>query len=159
MTWLEKIQTRLKYDPTTGIVTNRNGRNKGNKPDTYGYINIKLNERQFKAHTIATVIMTGAFPKGEIDHKDRIRHNNVWSNLRDVDTSTNQLNKPIQKNNTSGHKGVSFRENRNKWNAQFERIVNGRRVLWNKSFKTLEEAVNARAAELARIGAKPSMRA
>jgi len=67
--------------------------------------------------------MTGEWPATTIDHKDRVRSNNRWSNLRLATKQQQQENRSRARNNTSGVTGVtrvrygkSFR-----WRAQFER--------------------------------------
>lgn len=42
------------------------------------------------------------------DHKDRNNHNNQKENLRVLNYSQNRMNSEVQKNNTSGFKGVSY---------------------------------------------------
>lgn len=45
---------------------------------------------------------------GEIDHEDRNKLNCQRLNLRPCTRSQNNINKDVQSNNTSGHKGVSL---------------------------------------------------
>ena len=53
--------------------------------------------------------MKGEWPKEDIDHKNNIRDDNRWTNLREAKNSINQenLHKPY-KNNRSGFLGVSI---------------------------------------------------
>lgn len=80
-------------------------------------------------------------PKGKVvDHIDGDSLNNRLSNLRVCSQAENVRNrKNVQKNNTSGQKGVMFRKDRRKW------IV----VAWKNykrkqfgSFDNKEEAIN-----------------
>jgi len=57
--------------------------------------------------------------KFEIDHKDRIKLNNKKSNLRLATISQNRANR-IQKNNTSGFKGVVWHKKAHKWQSQIK---------------------------------------
>lgn len=57
-----------------------------------GYIAIKINGQTFKAHRIAWMMETGSDPLQQIDHKNGIRHDNRWCNLRDVTRSVNLQN-------------------------------------------------------------------
>lgn len=60
--------------------------------------------------------MTGDDPgRLEIDHKNSIRDDNRWKNLRIADMSGNMHNTKILKRNTSGFKGVSWSASRQKW--------------------------------------------
>lgn len=63
-------------------------------------------------------VIFGPLPNGmEIDHIDCNGLNNMKSNLRAASKSQNQRNKKIQKNNSSGFKGVSFDKKNKKWIA------------------------------------------
>jgi hypothetical protein len=62
----------------------------------------------------------------EIDHKDMVPTNNAEANLRAATHSQNQGNRRAYKNNTSGHKGVSWHKATQKWVAQIG--INGKRT-------------------------------
>ena len=51
--------------------------------------------------------MHGKWPIDNIDHINNITSDNRICNLREATSSQNQANSPIQKNNTTGYKGVS----------------------------------------------------
>lgn len=53
-----------------------------------------------------------------IDHKDRKPLNCRKHNLRKCTMRQNTWNRGISKNNTSGHKGVSWDKNKKKWDAR-----------------------------------------
>jgi hypothetical protein len=55
--------------------------------------------------------------KTMVDHKDGNKLNNRKSNLRFCNKSQNGINRPKQKNNTSGYKGVVFWAHISKWNS------------------------------------------
>lgn len=57
------------------------------------YVDIKIGKKSYRAHRLAWLYMTGEWPRGEIDHIDGDRHNNSWSNLRDVAHQTNTENR------------------------------------------------------------------
>jgi hypothetical protein len=103
--------------------------------DTGGYSRVIINHKSYAVHHIVWFFEHGYWPK-EIDHIDRDPSNNRISNLRDVSRSDNMLNKPIQKNNTSGVKGVHFVGNG--WVVQLRR--KGVKTI-QKKFDTKEEAV------------------
>ena len=52
--------------------------------------------------------MKGYFPEHGIDHKDRIKTNNKWSNLKEKTTSCNVRNQSAPHTNKSGVKGVAL---------------------------------------------------
>ena len=62
---------------------------------------------------------------GNPDHIDRDGLNNRRSNLRPDPNGHNQANRGRQKNNTSGYKGVSWKNGKGKWVAQIQ--VDGKR--------------------------------
>ena len=51
----------------------------------------------------------------ETDHINRNKLDNRKDNLRIVTRSENSLNKDLQKNNTSGYKGISWNKKEKKW--------------------------------------------
>jgi hypothetical protein len=106
----ERIRTLLRYDPETGEFWRQHPTAKVRAnpkigcTDSNGYIKIGVAGHQLGAHRLAFAIMTGAWPKGEIDHKDGNRRNNQWSNLREVSETVNQQNR--RKANTTNHTGL-----------------------------------------------------
>ena len=52
-----------------------------------------------------------------IDHIDRDKQNNSFTNLRYVTTSQNAMNRKKQPKSTSAYKGVSWHTKCNKWRA------------------------------------------
>jgi len=151
---LQRLRELLEYSPDTGIFSWREnrlshaGKAKVGSPagtPKEGYISIIVEQRVYRAHRLAWLFMTGAFPaKGtEIDHINRVRSDNRWSNLRLVTRSQNNMNSGMRSDNQSGHKGVTKRRDTGKWHA---RITVDRRVLLLGNFITFEDAVAARRA-------------
>lgn len=52
-----------------------------------------------------------------VDHCDGNSENNFVWNIRPATVQQNTLNSKLSKNNTSGYVGVSWKKNRNKWEA------------------------------------------
>jgi hypothetical protein len=104
-----------------------------------GYWDIKVGGSSYRAHRLAWLYITGTWPTHIIDHIDRDKLNNKFSNLRDVTPSINTLNSDIRNDNTSGCKGV-YPSGIN-WIAQIN--VNSM-THYLGTFKTYEEAVHAR---------------
>lgn len=76
-----------------------------------------------------------------VDHIDGDGLNNQKSNLRLCTVSQNQMNRGIQRNNTSGYKGVfDAASKRNPWLAQ---IRQGRKQFYLGRFKTKTDAARA----------------
>lgn len=84
----------------------------------YTAIGGRLSPRRFYLHQL---IMK--FPKTKIDHRNRNGLHNYKSNLRLATNSQNSMNSDRSRTNSSGHRGVYWRENRQKWHAQI-RIKN-----------------------------------
>ena len=128
------VRSILHYDPKTGIFTWRkrplehfktqracntwNSRFAGTvagSPNGLGYLNISISKLHYKAHRIAWLLMTGRWPKDEIDHRDTDPSNNRWHNLREATSSQNKTNTRTPRNNTSGFKGVYWNKIVRKW--------------------------------------------
>lgn len=78
------------------------------------------------------------FPEGlQVDHIDRRGWNNRRSNLRVVSDQENKYNRGIQRNNTSGYKGVSYSKRDNVWRAYIQ--VKGKQIRLGQ----YEDAVSA----------------
>ena len=111
----ERLREVLQYDSLTGVFTWRVMlSNKGpvgstaGSADKNGYINIGLDNRDYKAHRLAWLYMTGEWPTSEIDHRNTISGDNAWGNLRVVVHQTNAENQRAARiNNKTGLLGVS----------------------------------------------------
>ncbi len=81
-----------------------------------GYIRVSFGPdyQEYYAHQIAFAIMKGYIPE-EVDHIDKNKANNVWSNLRDANHNLNMKNVNKKEHNSSGLKGVSWSDWNKKW--------------------------------------------
>ncbi len=79
----------------------------------------------------------------EIDHINGDKSDNRISNLRLVTMNQNMMNKKKYSSNKSGIVGIAKRSDTNSWRAQIS--VKGKAIKLG-SFKTREEAINARLA-------------
>jgi len=85
------------------------------------YVVVRINKILYPAHRVIYKLCNGDFDETkEIDHIDQNKHNNRVENLRVVTRQVNSMNKPKNKNNTSGHKGVSFCKQTQRWSAQIK---------------------------------------
>lgn len=78
--------------------------------------------------------------KGLIDHKDRNSLNNQFENLRPATYSQNNANKGLQRNNTSGYKGVSYHKRSGKFRVM---IAVQKHATYLGTFLNPEEAAKA----------------
>lgn len=149
-----ELLARLHYAPETGVWTwlpcaERlkcwNTRYAGTQAGAFrtidGYFHIKLCKVQYMSHRLAWFYMTGEWPAKEVDHINGQRSDNRWANLRAATRQQQAFNSSIQRNNTSGIKGIRFSHKR--WEAsigfEHKQIYLGR-------FDTAEEAATAYAA-------------
>lgn len=66
-----------------------------------GYLYGSIFDKNVRAHRAAWAIMTGEWPKEDIDHINGIRHDNRIANLRDVARVYNCRNQRRKNSNTS----------------------------------------------------------
>lgn len=137
----ECLRTCLHYDPETGVFRNlidrgsaKAGAISGYK-NSYGYIKIYIKGKDYSAHRLAWLYITGAFPTKDIDHKNLNPSDNRFSNLRLADESHNSANSTVRKTNKLGIKGVYKCGNR--FRAQ---ITAGYKVHYLGLFKTADAA-------------------
>lgn len=105
----------------------------------YKKIRVSIDNRNYLAHRIIWLLMTGKWPLNEIDHIDRNATNNRWLNLREATHSQGMMNKSVHSNNKLGVKGIRI----TRWGYQTEIGVNDKHIHLGY-FKTLEEAKHAR---------------
>lgn len=111
-----KLKSILSYNPKTGIfkwLVNMRYGYAGRRAGTImtsGYVRIVIERKPYQAHRLAWLYMTGMWPSIDLDHKDTVKSNNKWKNLRLATASQNHANKK----KWTGHlpKGVV----RTKWN-------------------------------------------
>lgn len=96
----ERLRDVLLYDKGSGLFTWKKPRNNfvkaGDSAGAFnqdGYLIIMVDGRSYGAARLAWLYMTGEWPKFEIDHKDTVRTNNCWGNLRDVSHAVNGQNR------------------------------------------------------------------
>lgn len=113
-------------------------------PDGYVDANItEENNKGIRMHRLIMNVLNEDWRKVQVDHihGSKSRSDNRRSNLRIVNMSQNQMNKKLQKNNTSGVTGVSLNRNKTKWRARIK--VNGKEKHLGE-FVNFEDAVQAR---------------
>ena len=107
-------------------------------PGNYYYFRLKRKTVSL-ARTVAAAFLPLIDGKTEVDHIDKDVTNNIVSNLRWVDGYEQALNRemPIP---PSGHRCILITRS----NTYEVRIRRKCQIVFNKNFKTLEEAIRAR---------------
>ncbi|WP_442866791.1 AP2 domain-containing protein [Agrobacterium sp. ST15.13.015] len=82
-------------------------------------------------------------PDVEVDHRNLIKRDNAFLNLREASHAQNMANQTVRSSNKSGVRGVYWEKTSGKWRASIN--AGGRRIDLGK-FKTKEQAAAARAA-------------
>lgn len=113
----ERLKDLLHYDPETGVfcwkvrkaLRLQAGDIAGGIDMSEGYHKIKIDGQTLKGHRLAHLYMTGTWPEAQIDHINRDRADNRWSNLRQASSQDNTRNAKCYVTNSIGIKGVSYR--------------------------------------------------
>ncbi len=139
------------YYPETGELFWKVGVGNSAKGKLCGTIKVMTGDKPYRCmtwrgascryHRVVWFYYYGAWPKYEIDHIDGDSLNNRINNLRDVDASTNQRNRVLNKNNRSGISGISWSKAMRKWQVSIK-VGSVRKHLGY--FNTLQEATNVR---------------
>ena len=143
-----RLKELLNYDPDTGVfawlVKPSKRVNVGAIAGcvmVIGYREIGIDGKSYYAHRLAFLYMTGAWPIDQLDHRNGIRDDNRWDNLREATNAENCQNQVMPCTNKSGFMGVS--RFRNKWRARIK--IAGR----EKHLGFFDAPEDARAAYLA----------
>jgi hypothetical protein len=143
----ERLCELLDYDPATGVltwkVTRKGGASRGEQAgwiETNGYRRLTVERRRYPAHHLIWMMVYGVWPPQEIDHKNRVRHDNRLSNLRLATRAQNLINTGKWSTNTSGFKGAYRPSATQKWRALIS--IDGKQRCLGY-FATAEEAAAA----------------
>ena len=128
----EDLERLFSYRENTGELIWRINRTGGTKAgDVAGYISrmgyrvVKVKSRLYMAHRLIWQIKHGDVPdKAQIDHVNGDKDDNRLENLRLCSGSDNCQNRPANKRNKSGYKGVYWWKSRQAWRADI--VANGR---------------------------------
>ncbi len=115
----ERLCELLEYNPETGDwhwLQDRQcvgaGEIAGGVLPRTGYRLICVDYKNYAAHRLAWLYMTGGWPKGVIDHINLDRADNRWINLRDVSPRENAMNS-VQTRRDQDHPDVVAAKARN----------------------------------------------
>lgn len=141
----QELKHFLNYDEDTGVFTWKTIAKKSNRKagdiagclGKCGYLQITINSKQYRAHNLAYLYITGNYVQG-LDHINGDRTDNRFSNLRVCDQKGNSANSKIFKTNSTGIKGVTLDKKSKLYIAQ----IMADSIRYRKCFKTLEEAAD-----------------
>lgn len=134
----EELREMVRYIPESGEFFHRKtGEKIQCGGHNFGYATVRLFGVQFLAHRLAWLLMKGEWPKEQVDHINRVRKDNRWSNLRAASIAQNNANS-IKSRPRSLPVGV--RLNRNKTNPYMAVVSVGNRSQYIGSFATPERA-------------------
>jgi hypothetical protein len=155
----DRAKELLQYNESTGWLIWKRARGlavKGNRAGSEslmkcGYRNrhIWVDGKKYLEHRVVWLIVTGEFPKLEIDHLDHDGTNNRFENLREATRKENGRNRKVNRDNTTGTVGVSWNRFRSRFVACIR--VDGR-LIHLGSFKSFDAAVECRKSANAAYG-------
>ena len=146
----ERLKHFLSYDPDTGEFVRINahkcvarfiGKRVG-RVSRSGYVQIFVDGKYYQAHRLAWLYVVGRWPKEDIDHIDRCKTNNKFSNLREATNSENLQNnaKALRSNKSTGLLGVTFHKKTGKYQSM---IMIGKKQKYLGLFASKEDAAKA----------------
>jgi len=171
---VETLRKLLDYDPETGILTwkarpvemfskagigrewnNRYaGKAAGNEIGYQkGYLAFTALGSHLLAHRVAWALHYSEWPADHMDHINGNKADNRIENLRVVTVRENCMNRPRRKDNSSGHTGVYWVANENRWMAQIK--AGGRQKTIGRYLEK-EDAIAARKDAEAAYGYHPN---
>jgi HNH endonuclease len=122
MLTFDRLREVLEYNPESGVwvwIVRTGQKSKPGKIagslDNDGYVVIRIDRANYRAHRLAWLYMTGSWPRVTIDHINLEPADNRWVNLREATYSQNNANR--RRCGASGIKGVYPHKGR--WRVNF----------------------------------------
>lgn len=122
---VEAFRSLLSYEPETGQMFWRKTGKLAGFQHKDGYWRVKVKDKSYLAHRLAWIIVTGEWPRADIDHINLVRSDNRWANLREATRSQKRANTKAQRRSATGLKGVTWHTQNKRWLAQI--MVNRKR--------------------------------
>lgn len=139
------------YDPESGELCWRGKASRKHHPGMAagtlhhsGYLQVAIDGTIYMAHRLIWKRQTGRDPFPEVDHRNGVRSDNRWRNLREATSSQQNMNKITP----NAHRGVHWAAAHRRFGAQIK--ANGERR-WLGLFDTAEEACAAYRKAAARL--------
>lgn len=106
--------------------------------DRHGYIKIRTRihgvMQNLTGHRVAFVCMMGRWPTDMLDHKNTVKSDNRWENLRECSRGENTMNRGLPSSNTTGIKNVC------KTSGGFKVSIRANGIKHEKRFLCIDEA-------------------
>ena len=140
---LQVLHHFFRYDADTGILYRKvdywsaKAGYRADMPGSRGYRRVKFRGKTYIAHRLIWKMQTGEEPNCQIDHKNRVRDDNRWINLREATPSQNGRNM-FREKRSNLPRGVTYTGR----NYQAQIKVEGRQVYLGV-FKTASAAAEA----------------
>jgi hypothetical protein len=107
-----------------------------------GYKHVILNKKNHRVHRlVALAFLPNPDNKVCVDHKDNNKSNNNINNLRWCTIQENNQNTSLNKNNTSGYKGIIWHKHEKRW---LSRIKFNYKDITIGYYDNIEDAIIAR---------------
>lgn len=141
----EYLKQVISYNPETGIWIRLKARRsdfvgiEAGSIKKHGYRVIKIDGIEYMSARLACLYMLGRWPIEEMDHKDTIKSNDKWENLREATRAENTRNRNAKITSIVGLKGVRLTTS-NKYEANIK--IHGT-FKYLGTFNTPEEAAKA----------------
>jgi hypothetical protein len=125
------LMSLVSYDPETGVFTRLKGTGKGAAAGkqsqgcvdkSNGYRRLCVNGKQYYAHRLAWLYMTGEWPAEQIDHINVDRADNRFTNLRQANNAQNNQRSKARADSKTGVLGVSWHNKAGKYVAQIRHL-------------------------------------
>ena len=121
-----RLLEKVVYDPDTGKFTHLGRRRpKVGQFDKDGYVKISIDGIKHQAHRLAWLYMTGTYPPADmhVDHRNAVRDDNRWQNLRLATYTENQAYRLASVpdgpgRGASGVRGVYWDGRKERWFVQ-----------------------------------------
>ncbi len=150
---ITKLKSLISYNQVTGVFTykerahaksfnTRFANKKAGRINDAGYETICVLGKSYLAHRLAYAFMAGRFPTKNyvIDHKNHMRSDNRWCNLRKCNRSENACSTFSKGRGRSYFKGVSFCKETGLW---LSRLTKSGNVMFLGRFKHAIDAAIA----------------
>jgi len=82
-----------------------------------GYLMGDIFNRKYLAHRVVWALVMGVWPTADVDHKNGVRSDNRWDNLREATRTENNRNTSSRAGSTSQYLGVSWDKDCGRWRA------------------------------------------